>query len=48
MRKLAGADSLFIYNETPTRHQHTLKIAIVDPAGSDEPVTYDALREQMR
>jgi diacylglycerol O-acyltransferase len=48
MRKLAGADSLFIFNETPTRHQHTLKIAIVDPSGADEPVTYDALREQMQ
>ena len=48
MRKLSGADSLFIFNETPTRHQHTLKIAIVDPAGSDTAVTYDALRDQMR
>jgi diacylglycerol O-acyltransferase / wax synthase len=47
VRKLAGADSLFIFNETPARHQHTLKIAIVDPAGSDAPVTYEALRDQM-
>lgn len=48
MQKLAGADSLFVFNETPTRHQHTLKIAIVDPAGSDAPVTYEALRDQIR
>jgi WS/DGAT/MGAT family acyltransferase len=48
MRKLAGADSLFIFNENAARHQHTLKIAIVDPAGADAPVTYDALRQQMR
>jgi diacylglycerol O-acyltransferase len=48
VQKLSGADSLFIFNETAARHQHTLKIAIVDPAGSDAPVTYEALREQMR
>jgi diacylglycerol O-acyltransferase / wax synthase len=48
VRKLAGADSLFIFNETPARHQHTLKIAVVDPDGSDAPVTYDALRDQMQ
>jgi diacylglycerol O-acyltransferase / wax synthase len=48
VHKLAGADSLFVFNETATRHQHTLKIAIVDPTGSDAPVTYDALRDQMQ
>jgi len=48
VQKLSGADSLFIFNETPARHQHTLKIAIVDPAGADAPVTYEALRDQMR
>jgi diacylglycerol O-acyltransferase len=48
MRKLAGADSLFIFNENRARHQHTLKIAIVDATGADAPVTYDALRDQMR
>lgn len=48
MRRLAGADSLFVFNETPTRHQHTLKIAIVDPAGAAVPVTYEGLREQIR
>lgn len=48
MKRLTGADSLFIYNETRARHQHTLKVAIVDPAGADVPVTFAALREQMR
>ena len=47
MRRLSGADSLFVFNETQTCHQHTLKIAVVDPAGADMPVDYDALREQM-
>jgi len=48
MHRLAGADSLFIFNENHARHQHTLKIAIVDATGADMPVTYDALREQIR
>jgi WS/DGAT/MGAT family acyltransferase len=48
MRRLAGADSLFIFNENRARHQHTLKIAVVDAVGADMPVTADALREQIR
>ena len=48
MRRLSGADSLFVFNETRACHQHTLKIAVVDPAGADMPVDYHALREQIR
>jgi diacylglycerol O-acyltransferase len=48
VRRLAGADSLFVFTENRARHQHTLKIAIVDPTDADTPVTYDALREQIR
>jgi diacylglycerol O-acyltransferase / wax synthase len=48
MRRLTGADSLFIFNENRARHQHTLKIAVVDTTGADMPVTADALREQIR
>jgi WS/DGAT/MGAT family acyltransferase len=48
MRRLAGADSLFVFNETAAQHQHTLKIAVVDPEGADAPVTFAALRDQMR
>ena len=48
MRRLTGADSLFVFNETRTCHQHTMKIAVVDPAGADTSVDYDALREQIR
>lgn len=48
MRRLSGADSLFVFNETPTCHQHTLKIAIVDPTNADVAVTADALRDQIR
>lgn len=47
MHRLAGADSLFIFNEKSARHQHTLKIAVVDPTDADMPVTYEALRDQI-
>ena len=47
MHRLSGADSLFVFNETRACHQHTLKIAVVDPAGADVPVDYHALREQI-
>ena len=37
MRRLTAADALFLYNELPTQHMHTLKLAIFDysshPAG---------------
>jgi WS/DGAT/MGAT family acyltransferase len=33
MRRLNAADALFLYNETPTQHMHTLKIGILDPSG---------------
>ena len=32
MERLTGQDASFIYNETPTQHLHTLKIAILDPS----------------
>jgi len=47
MRRLAGADSMFIFTETAARHQHTLKIAVIDPVGADAPVSHAALREQI-
>ena len=48
MHRLSGADSLFIFNETDAHPQHTLKIALIDPAGAAVPVTFDAFHEQMR
>lgn len=47
MHRLSGADCLFIFNETETCHQHTLKIAVIDPTGADAEVSFAALREQM-
>jgi WS/DGAT/MGAT family acyltransferase len=48
VRRLSGADSIFVFSETPTCHQHTLKIAIVDPTGADVPVDAAGLRDQIR
>jgi diacylglycerol O-acyltransferase len=31
MRRLSGQDAFFLYRETPTAHQHTLKVAIYEP-----------------
>jgi diacylglycerol O-acyltransferase len=31
VERVTGQDASFLYNETPTQHMHTLKVAIVDP-----------------
>ena len=31
MQRLTGQDAFFLYRETPTTHQHTLKVAIYEP-----------------
>lgn len=31
MQRLSGQDAFFLYRETPTTHQHTLKVAIYEP-----------------
>ena len=31
MQRLSGQDAFFLYRETPTAHQHTLKVAIYEP-----------------
>ncbi len=48
VRRLSGSDSMFIFSENRNRHQHTLKIAVIDPCGADVLVTYDSLRDQIR
>jgi diacylglycerol O-acyltransferase / wax synthase len=37
LRRLRGVDSYVWYNQTPTNHMHTLKVAILDPAGASVP-----------
>ncbi|MGI9577891.1 MAG: wax ester/triacylglycerol synthase domain-containing protein, partial [Microthrixaceae bacterium] len=36
MERLSGLDANFLYNETPTEHMHTLKLAVLDPPDGDE------------
>lgn len=31
MERLSGLDATFLYNETPTLHMHTLKLAVLEP-----------------
>lgn len=46
MRRLTAADSMFLYNERPTQHMHTLKLAIFDY--SEVPGGYDFEREKQK
>jgi len=45
MRQLTGMDEFHLMHETPSQHMHTIKIAIVDPAQGDRPITYASTRE---
>jgi diacylglycerol O-acyltransferase / wax synthase len=42
LRRLRGVDAYVWYNQTPTNHMHTLKVAILDTASA--PVPYSAER----
>ena len=41
MRRLAGVDALFLYNETPTQHMHTLKVGIIDPRRNPDGYSFE-------
>ena len=45
MRRLAGEDSQFIFQESHVQHLHTMKIVVVDPAGSHRELTYERFRD---
>ncbi|MDH4171813.1 MAG: wax ester/triacylglycerol synthase family O-acyltransferase [Acidimicrobiia bacterium] len=45
MRRLAGEDSQFIFQESRVQHQHTMKIVVVDPAGAHRALTYERFRQ---
>jgi len=38
-------DAMFLYNEIPTQHMHTLKVAILDPPEGDEGYSFERERE---
>ena len=46
MERLSGQDATFLYNETPTEHMHTLKVAVFDPAPGGTP-PFELLREEV-
>jgi WS/DGAT/MGAT family acyltransferase len=45
MHEMAGADAFFLYEETPARHMHTMKIIEVDPSTSQQPLTMERVRQ---
>jgi diacylglycerol O-acyltransferase len=44
-QRLTGFDAGFLYQETPTAHMHTLKVAVLDPAGVPGGYSFDLVRE---
>jgi diacylglycerol O-acyltransferase len=48
VKRLNGMDAMLLYSETPNLHTHTLKVAIVDPAGGDGEFSFDAFRHHLR
>ncbi len=45
MQTIAGADAYFLAEESPNRHMHTLKLAIIDPSSAYRPLTFKLFRE---
>lgn len=46
MRRLAGADAQFIYQETRVQHLHTFKVAVIDPSTAHDRWSYDLVKER--
>lgn len=46
MERMTGLDANFLYNETPSEHMHTLKLAVLDPPEGG-PVPVEAMREEI-
>jgi len=44
VRELTGNDDYQLYEESAVQHQHTLKVALIDPTRAHEPLTLDRLR----
>jgi WS/DGAT/MGAT family acyltransferase len=45
MIEMSGADAYFLWEESRALHMHTLKIVVVAPSGSHEPVNFERVRE---
>jgi hypothetical protein len=44
MIEMRGADAYFLREESNGRHMHTLKIAVVDPTTSHQPLSFERVR----
>jgi diacylglycerol O-acyltransferase len=47
MKRLGGWDAVLLYNETPTMHQHTLKVAVVDASDYEGDFTFELFRRTL-
>ncbi|MFN8628631.1 MAG: wax ester/triacylglycerol synthase family O-acyltransferase [Candidatus Binatia bacterium] len=47
MKRMAGADAQHLYRETRVQHDHTIKIAILDPSTSHVDLSFAATRERV-
>lgn len=45
MHQLNGVDAFHVLEESPRQHMHTIKIAVLDPAGGERPIDLEAIRE---
>lgn len=45
MQRLSGQDAFFLYRETPTSHQHTLKVVVYEP--SDAAPDYAGIKQEI-
>jgi diacylglycerol O-acyltransferase len=48
MERLTGQDAAFLYNETPSQHMHTLKIAILDASTGATDYSFERFAEELR
>jgi len=47
MRRLSGWDAYMLYSETPTVHNHTLKVAVVAPDAAGHTLTFAGFRRTL-
>ena len=45
MERLTGLDAGFLYMETPSQHLHTMKVAVIDPAGAAGGYSFERVKE---
>jgi diacylglycerol O-acyltransferase / wax synthase len=48
VKRLNGMDAYLLFSETPNLHSHTLKVAVIDAAGSDGEFDFEAFRTHFR